>query len=36
MVGLSHKQAYKPIFLLAVVTPIFTNAVALVAATLLY
>ena len=36
VVGLSHKEAYKPIFMLAVLTPLLTNAIALVVATLLY
>jgi H+/gluconate symporter-like permease len=36
VVGLSHKEAYKPIFMLAVLTPLFTNAIALVLATVLY
>ena len=36
VVGLTHKEAYKPIFMLAVLTPLFTNAIALVVATALY
>lgn len=36
VVGLTHKQAYKPIFLLAVVTPTLTNAFAIVIATAIY
>jgi len=36
VVGLTHKQAYKPIFMLAVVTPILTNAVAIALATAIY
>jgi len=36
VVGLTHRQAYKPIFLLAVVTPILTNAVAIAVATVIY
>ena len=36
VVGLSHKQAYKPIFMLAVVTPILTNALAIVFAMTIY
>jgi H+/gluconate symporter-like permease len=36
VVGLTHKQAYKPIFVLAVVTPILTNAVAIVLAMAIY
>ena len=28
VVGLTHKQAYKPIFMLAVVTPMLTNVLA--------
>lgn len=36
VVGLTHKEAYKPIFMLAVLTPLFTNAIALVLATVLY
>ena len=36
VVGLSHKEAYKPIFMLAVLTPLFTNAIALVVAMVLY
>ena len=36
VVGLTHKQAYKPIFMLAVVTPILTNAVAIVLAMIIY
>lgn len=36
VVGLTHKQAYKPIFMLAVVTPILTNAFAIVVATAIY
>ena len=36
VVGLTHKQAYKPIFMLAVLTPIITNVVAIVIATVLY
>lgn len=36
VVGLTHKQAYKPIFLLAVVTPILTNALAIVVAMAIY
>jgi H+/gluconate symporter-like permease len=36
VVGLTHKQAYKPIFMLAVVTPILTNAFAIALATAIY
>src|SRR5574337_156829 len=36
VVGLTHKQAYKPIFMLAVVTPILTNAVAIALAMAIY
>ncbi|MDH6643387.1 H+/gluconate symporter-like permease [Ralstonia sp. GP73] len=36
VVGLTHKQAYKPIFMLAVVTPILTNALAIVVAMTIY
>ncbi len=36
VVGLTHKQAYKPIFMLAVVTPILTNALAIVVAMAIY
>lgn len=37
VVGLTHKQAYKPIiFMLAVATPILTNAVAIVLAMAIY
>ncbi|MEJ8814530.1 GntP family permease [Variovorax ureilyticus] len=36
VVGLTHKQAYKPIFMLAVVTPILTNALAIVIAMTIY
>ncbi len=36
VVGLTHKQAYKPIFMLAVVTPILTNAFAIAIATVIY
>ena len=36
VVGLTHKQAYKPIFMLAVVTPILTNAFAIAIATMIY
>lgn len=36
VVGLTHKQAYKPIFMLAVVTPILTNAVAIAVAMAIY
>lgn len=36
VVGLTHKEAYKPIFMLAVLTPLLTNAIALVVATVLY
>jgi H+/gluconate symporter-like permease len=36
VVGLTHKQAYKPMFLLAVVTPILTNALAIVVAMAIY
>jgi H+/gluconate symporter-like permease len=32
IVGLTHKQAYKPIFMLAVVTPVVTNALAIAVA----
>jgi H+/gluconate symporter-like permease len=36
VVGLTHKQAYKPIFMLAVATPILTNAFAIAIATAIY
>jgi H+/gluconate symporter-like permease len=36
IVGLTHKQAYKPIFMLAVVTPVVTNALAIAVAMALY
>lgn len=36
VVGLTHRQAYKPIFLMAVVTPILTNALAIVVAMAIY
>lgn len=36
VVGLTHKQAYKPIFMLAVVTPLLTNALAIVVAMTIY
>jgi H+/gluconate symporter-like permease len=36
VVGLTHKEAYKPIFILALLTPIVTNAISVVVATLLY
>jgi acetyl-CoA synthetase len=36
VVGLTHKEAYKPIFMLVVLTPLFTNAMALVVAMVLY
>ena len=35
-VGLTHRQAYKPIFMLAVVTPIITKVVAIVLAMAMY
>lgn len=34
--GLTHKEAYKPIFMLAVVTPLVTNAFAVAVAMVLY
>lgn len=36
VVGLTHKEAYKPIFILALLTPILTNAISIIIATLLY
>jgi H+/gluconate symporter-like permease len=36
VVGLTHKQAYKPIFMLAVLMPIFTNGISIGLAMLLY
>lgn len=36
VVGLTHKEAYKPVFLLALVTPIITNALSVIIATFLY
>jgi H+/gluconate symporter-like permease len=36
VVGLTHKEAYKPIFILALLTPIITNVISVVIATLLY
>ncbi|GAB6194304.1 GntP family permease [Desulfocastanea catecholica] len=36
VVGLSHKQAYKPIFMLAVLMPLFTNGISIGVAMLLY
>ncbi len=36
VVGLTHKQAYKPIFMLAVLMPICTNAISIGLAMLLY
>lgn len=36
VVGLTHKEAYKPIFMLAVLTPLLTNAIALGVAMALY
>lgn len=35
-VGLTHKEAYKPIFLLALVTPVITNVISIIIATLIY
>ena len=36
VVGLTHKQAYKPIFMLAVLMPLFTNGISIGLAMLLY
>ena len=36
VVGLTHREAYKPIFLLAVVTPLITNAIAVAFAAMFY
>jgi H+/gluconate symporter-like permease len=36
VVGLTHKEAYKPIFILALLTPLITNAISIVIATILY
>lgn len=35
VVGLNHKEAYKPIFMLAVLTPICTNAISIALAMLI-
>jgi len=36
VVGLTHKEAYKPIFILALLTPLITNAISVIIATFLY
>jgi H+/gluconate symporter-like permease len=36
VVGLTHKEAYKPIFILALLTPIITNVISVIIATFLY
>jgi H+/gluconate symporter-like permease len=36
VVGLTHKEAYKPIFILALLTPIITNVLSVIVATFLY
>lgn len=36
VVGLTHREAYKPIFILALLTPMLINAVSVVIATILY
>ena len=36
VVGLTHKEAYKPIFFMAVLTPLLTNAISVILAALMY
>lgn len=36
VVGLTHKEAYKPIFILALLTPMLINAISVIVATFLY
>jgi H+/gluconate symporter-like permease len=36
VVGLTHKEAYKPIFFMAVLTPLLTNAISIILAALMY
>jgi H+/gluconate symporter-like permease len=36
VVGLTHREAYKPIFILALLTPMLINAISVVVATILY